>query len=589
MRKFSEPTARNLLRRPLVLGVPFPGLLCLSFTSLSIFVLGGGSQTSNLAALTIGGVGYGGLRIFTRFAKNGWEELILLRLERLIRAKQPHGSAPVPCQSWTVSAPDTLTELELIRFKSEAAERLQSLRSGENLVLCLEINDRGGSLQAASSFTADRHVYSLHQLPVTTDPLWLYSTLKRLPDGSKVIVRFRGVDARAIKRQIEVARRSNAEGPEAIRDIDSAVSFQEASAVLEAISRGDESIVEAALVITSPSPVGLDESYFVEEIRARELAVDSVSARRSRFHRSHLVRMVTAADLIPNIFDPAEEGVAILRTPRGKSLSFSPQDSRLEALHWLVAGASGSGKSFFTGLVLKRLLSPETPMSVLFVDHNRSFRRLVRSVKGPYLEPQSLVELLQSWRPLENQWDTPLTLSGIELSDLPIREKKEAIHALLSQVESFLRQRDSLHPFYLVLDECWNFMRDEPVLVQRAFREFRKLNGAVVAITQSLGDFLSDESGQSIFQNAPIRVLLRQGEDVAQYQGILGLNSVEADRLRGLRQERGVYSECLIKTPFLSRIGRLYPTPDEHALLRTDNLRAELTSQNRQRRKEARS
>jgi hypothetical protein len=130
-----------------------------------------------------------------------------------------------------------------------------------------------------------------------------------------------------------------------------------------------------------------------------------------------------------------------------------------------------------------------------------------------------------------------------------------------------------------VLDECWNFLRDEPLLVQRAFREFRKLNGAAVAITQSLSDFLTDESGRSILQNAPVRILLRQGEDPAPYAGALGLNQTELARVRFLKQLKGHYSEALIKTPFLSRIGRLCPTPEEHDLLRTDNIREELLAE----------
>jgi hypothetical protein len=195
------------------------------------------------------------------------------------------------------------------------------------------------------------------------------------------------------------------------------------------------------------------------------------------------------------------------------------------------------------------------------------------------MEPSSRHEVEGACDQLFAQLDLPGTLAGIELSDLKLREKKDAIHALLSKVEGFLRQRQTTHPLYLVLDECWNFMRDEPVLVQRAFREFRKLNGAVVAITQSLHDFPTDESGQSIFQNAPIRILLRQGEDVGRYQGILGLNAVETVRVARLRQEKGRFSECLIKTPFLSRLGRLYPTEAEYALLRTDNLRAEMVEE----------
>jgi hypothetical protein len=117
--------------------------------------------------------------------------------------------------------------------------------------------------------------------------------------------------------------------------------------------------------------------------------------------------------------------------------------------------------------------------------------------------------------------------------------------------------------------------------VQRAFREYRKLNGAVVAITQSLSDFLSTENGQSIFQNAPIRILLRQGEDLSPIRGHLGFNDVELRLSRQLKQVKGEFSECLLKTPFLSRLGRLYPNPEEHELLRSDNIRQELIRENK--------
>ena len=88
-----------------------------------------------------------------------------------------------------------------------------------------------------------------------------------------------------------------------------------------------------------------------------------------------------------------------------------------------------------------------------------------------------------------------------------------------------------------------------------------------------------DESGRAIFQNAPIRILLRQAEDLDPYKGILGLNSVELQKLRYLRQNKGEFSECLVKTPFLSRIGRLHPTSEEYELLRTDNIREEIVQE----------
>jgi type IV secretory pathway VirB4 component len=235
-----------------------------------------------------------------------------------------------------------------------------------------------------------------------------------------------------------------------------------------------------------------------------------------------------------------------------------------------VVGASGAGKSLFTGLVLKRLLDRER-ISVLFIDHNRSFKRVCLAFGAFYLEPENLDELKKcSLAPL----DRPHVMAGVELSELLLHDKKVAAAYLLEEIEKFLRHRRSDHILYVVLDECWNFLRDEPVRVQRAYREYRKLFGAVVSLSHGLTDFLNTENGQSILQNAPVRILLRQGEDMLPLQSVLGLNSVELREARLLRQKRGEYSECLIKTPFSSEIARLYPTPEEYELLRTDNLRS---------------
>lgn len=76
-----------------------------------------------------------------------------------------------------------------------------------------------------------------------------------------------------------------------------------------------------------------------------------------------------------------------------------------------------------------------------------------------------------------------------------------------------------------------------------------------------------------------MRILLRQGEDLAPYRGMLGLNEVEISKVRALKQKKGVFSECLIKTSFVSHLGRLYPTEEEHETFRTDNLCEELVKE----------
>jgi hypothetical protein len=587
MRKFNEPSCANLLRQPLVCGVSMPGALGLVFSVSLSQVLLPPSGLSTAAALSTAIAGYCALRLLAKYGKTGWEEDIPFRLEKLL-ARPQDGSWKEKESSIQLVAPETLDEEALLYHKQLVEDRIRDLRAKDSLRLAIRIaqtgaritelaNEVGGGGHAAI-IEEYPHWYSLHRLPVCTDPLWTHAVLGQMKEGV-ALVRIEGLDQIELKRSVERARRNNAHDGSFVSSIDSEVSFEEASLVLEGLSKGAEYGLSFSLVLGSAKALPLDPSLFVEE-KNPALAVLSASGLRKRMHRSFRLRSVTAADLIPTFCDPEEPGTAILRSRRGFPLYFSPLDSRLEALHWMVVGASGSGKSFFTGLVLKRLLDGGEPIAVLFIDHNRSFRRVVRGYEGTYLEPNSLEDISRNVPALLGQLN-PGSMLGIELSDLPFAEKKHAAAMLLESIEQHLRYRPTTHPVFVVLDECWNFLRDEPVLVQRAFREYRKLNGAVVAITQSLSDFLSTENGQSIFQNAPVRILLRQGEDLSALKGHLGFNEVELRLSRQLRQVKGEFSECLIKTPFLSRIGRLYPTPAEHELLRTDNIRAELLRENR--------
>jgi len=594
MKNLSEPTYKNVLRQPLVLGVPFEGLIALTGLVTSIEVLGQGAVYGTYSAGIVAVMGFATLRLFARYSKTGWEESFISRVEQIIQGPIPIPLVLTPSRI-DVVAPDTLDEVDLLLLRSTLRERVDALKPGERLTLLgdmtpcgfllLECSRQEGAVRNNINWNRLTHghlskrprVYSLHQLPVSTDPLWLTSVLRRLPPHFQIAVTLQGEDYSKTKNQIEGSRKRNSQIP-GLSNVDSEVTFHEATSVLYGLSRGDESIVTLSLVITSQVGLSLDPQVFVEE-RQPDLALSSIFGFRKRLHRRHTVRSLTAVDLIPRLLDSRYEENPIFHTLRSIPMGFDPLDSRLEALHWLVVGASGSGKSFFTGLVLKRLLENGRKFSVLFLDHNRSFRRIIRAQDDLYAEPQNLREVQTDLKKVLATLNEPGMMGGIELSDLSLDEKKEALHFTLSQVESFLRSRTSFHPVYVVIDECWNFLRDEPLLVQRAFREFRKLNGAAIAITQSLTDFLQDETGSSVFQNAPVRILLRQGEDLTSYRGQLGLNDVELGKVRLLRQEKGAFSECLIKTPFLSRIARLYPTPEEHELLRTDNLREEIIAE----------
>ena len=598
MRAFREATCRNLLKRPLVMGVPMPGLILLAAVVGAIEIFGGrNNKINDLIALGLGIVGYVGLRISVRFAKTGFEESAVFFIERLVtifdRKVKTKTSFDFKESGIEIQPPDTCDERNLIEGKTALEKRLKQLKPKETLRLIFEFAKDGMSCsriectaapvplkttvkEITDGFISDEsYVYSLYDLPATTDPLWIFSELSQLNATFEVIVSFTGLDRFKIKRRLEGARLRNSLSA----SVDSEVGFEEASKVLEGIVRGDDGVVEASFVIVSDKPISdLDSGYFCEE-KNKLLSLSSILGIRNRAHRSHVVRFCTATDLMPTFFDSHDAGIAILKSRRGLPCYFDPQDQRLDALHWIVSGATGAGKSFFTGLILKRLLQSGRPMSVIFVDHGRSFRRVVRSSGGLFVEADCYSELEATLSGTLSSLNNSGTMAGIELSDLPFDQKKKAVALVLLEIEKFLKRRTSLHPVYVVLDECWNYIMSEPLLVQRAFREYRKLNGAVVAVTQSIGDFLTQETGQAIFQNAPIRILLRQGEDLSESRRRLGLNVVELERVQELTREKGVYSECLIKTPFLSRLGQLHPTADEHDLLRTDNLREEYVGQ----------
>lgn len=573
MRNFREPTYSKLLRQPLVLGVNMTGLLGLVFlTSLSQVILPS-SPYSNLLSISIASIGYIALRILAKHAKIGWEESFIFWLEDFI--KKPMGKIEYLDAEFTIQPPTTMDLESLIYQKEQLEEKIKSIGINESISLVFRISVSGAEVSKIKASPGDTEfesfnfIYSLTSLPVVTDPLFMTGVLSKIREAV-VFVRIDGLNQLEVKGSIERSRKNNAQNSSDLSNIDSEVSFSDASEILEGISKGSEHVVSVSVVIASNQPMNLDPGIFTLE--KSQLSLFSVTGLRKRSHRAIRSRLVTAVDLLPTFLDAKEEGRAILKTRNGFPLYFSPLDQRLESLHWIVVGATGTGKSFFTALLLKRLIEGGEKISAIFIDHRRSYRRLVLASSGAYIEPKSILELKSATQDLLLASKVG-AIQGIELSNLPFKDKKEAACFLLEAVERHLSSRNSFHPIYIVLDECWNFLRDEPVLVQRAFREYRKLNGAVVAITQSLTDFLNTENGESIFQNSPIRILLRQGEDLTPFKGQLEFNDVELKLSRRLQQSKGEYSECLIKTPYLSRLGRLYPTLEEYELLRTDNLK----------------
>ena len=114
MRGFSEPTCRNLLCFPLVLGVPFFPLLLLAVLVVVIQITGQNSALTSALSMSVAFVGFLSLRVLNRFLKPGWEESILFWFEeRLSHKKGSPGEFEI-ARPFAVTAPDTLDERGLI-------------------------------------------------------------------------------------------------------------------------------------------------------------------------------------------------------------------------------------------------------------------------------------------------------------------------------------------------------------------------------------------------------------------------------------------------------------------------------------------
>jgi conjugal transfer ATP-binding protein TraC len=140
---------------------------------------------------------------------------------------------------------------------------------------------------------------------------------------------------------------------------------------------------------------------------------------------------------------------------------------------------------------------------------------------------------------------------------------------IISNIEAI----DPGRPKYLFIDEAWALLKNEASAryVAEAFRTYRKLGCAVVAVSQAVSDFLSVAGGKAILQNAPIKILLRQErETVSTLKEELKLSPEEVQLVSSVTTVPGVRSEFYLRTSWGSGVGILYLSPIMYWVTTTD-------------------
>lgn len=201
-------------------------------------------------------------------------------------------------------------------------------------------------------------------------------------------------------------RRSVAHGIAALsarRDIDAEVQHAELESLMESLSQSAMSLCAVQLTCTvmgqsrddvfARSELAIQAfarsggiSALVEDYNHLDAYLSQLPGAVHRFRRTKTVTDLNASHLLVpfGAWQGSRRGTLLLRGRAGDAITFEPFADELPAFNGLVVGGSGSGKSFFTNLVLANHLA--LGGGAVVVDIGGSYRRLTEIFGGTYLD-----------------------------------------------------------------------------------------------------------------------------------------------------------------------------------------------------------
>ena len=248
-------------------------------------------------------------------------------------------------------------------------------------------------------------VLSLKDLPETTAPAMLGSLFFGLGAPYRLSLSIEKLPAERALAGLKV-RRSVANGIAALsarRNIDAEVQHGEIEALMQALSqsalslcavqltcslfgRTREDLYERTELATQVFARAGGISALVEDYNHLDAYLSQLPGAAHRFRRTKTVTDLNAGHmLVPfGAWHGSRTGLLLLRGRAGDAIVFDPFSDELPAFNGLVIGGSGSGKSFFTNLMLANHLA--LGGGAVVVDIGGSYRRLTEIFGGTYLD-----------------------------------------------------------------------------------------------------------------------------------------------------------------------------------------------------------
>ncbi|WP_049937258.1 VirB4 family type IV secretion system protein [Haloplanus natans] len=202
--------------------------------------------------------------------------------------------------------------------------------------------------------------------------------------------------------------------------------------------------------------------------------------------------------------------------------------------HAVLAGATGSGKSFHSKLLLLRSAQVYDNLEVKIID--------------PKPEYGDLEDFLEEY--------ASVTRFGLEAS---IQDDTEEL--IQSVEEAYSQAQESDAKTIVVIDEAHRLLQNQEgaSVLSTLVREARSSNTAVQLITQTISDFYRTEDGEDILKNIPCKVLFAHEDADDRPAQAFQLSNVAETRLYNLAkgdQDSTDYSQAILKVSnqFESRV-----------------------------------
>ena len=179
------------------------------------------------------------------------------------------------------------------------------------------------------------------------------------------------------------------------------------------------------------------------------------------------------------------------------------------------------------------------------------FRKVLEN--HPNRDMQNYAKVLYSWtgsRPFGRLLDGPSNINlkknliTIEIKGLDDYPDLQQVMLLL--LTDFIKATPNV---LLIIDEAWRlFSGPGQSFAIEAYRTFRKYGSGIWCISQNYRDFLADKAlADTLMPNtASIFILPQKGIDWQDLQQKLQLNDSELESIKGLKTEKGEYSELFL-------------------------------------------